>query len=203
MVLIGAGGGLLLLLLLLALWLVMRGRRKRAQAEAEAAAAAEEEDLFEPPPPMPPVEPEGPTAAEPETEQPTPSEEAAEAPRPQPPPAEKRRTVFSAPGAAAYPAYSAASFEVIAGPLTGSNLALLEGRTTLGREDDNNIVLDDEKVSLHHAAVSKRGGSYWLEDLGSTNGTFVGEMRLSSPHALTDGEQVRLGNAILLFKGRA
>jgi pSer/pThr/pTyr-binding forkhead associated (FHA) protein len=63
-------------------------------------------------------------------------------------------------------------------------------------------VLDDERVSLHHALISVRDGVYWLEDLGSTNGTFVGEdKRVMAAHALTDGEELRLGGVVLIFRG--
>ena len=64
------------------------------------------------------------------------------------------------------------------------------------------MVLDDERVSLHHALITVRDGVYWLEDLGSTNGTFVGDAtRVMAAHPLVDGEEIRLGGVVLVFRG--
>jgi hypothetical protein len=105
--------------------------------------------------------------------------------------------------AAAHARYSSASVERVGEP--GSATAswpLLRGRTRLGRDSDNHVVLDDERVSLHHALITVRDGVYWLEDLGSTNGTFVGDdKRVMAAHPLVDGEQVRLGGVELVFRG--
>ena len=93
------------------------------------------------------------------------------------------------------------SFTLNAGS-TGVSWSLLRGRTRLGRDPDNHVVLDDERVSLHHALITVRDGVYWLEDLGSTNGTFVGDdKRVMAAHALVDGDQVRLGGIVLAFRG--
>jgi hypothetical protein len=106
--------------------------------------------------------------------------------------------------AAAHPRYLSASMERLSD--TGSPLAswtLLRGRTRLGRDSDNHVVLDDDRVSLHHALITVRDGVYWLEDLGSTNGTFVGDdARVMEAHPLIDGELVRLGGVSLAFRGR-
>jgi hypothetical protein len=105
--------------------------------------------------------------------------------------------------AASLPTYARATLERVAeaGSQAGS-WELLRGRTRLGRDSDNHIVLDDERVSLHHALITVRDGVYWLEDLGSTNGTFVGEdQRVMAAHALVDGEALRLGGVVLVFRG--
>jgi Mg-chelatase subunit ChlD len=118
--------------------------------------------------------------------------------------AQKRRTVFVGGGSAAAPvAYRNAHLEVLNGPLQGSRLALLEGRTTLGRDETNRIVVLDEKASSLHAVVHRQVGRFALEDVGSTNGTFVDERRLGGPHALRDGECVRIGGTSFLFRGEA
>ena len=104
---------------------------------------------------------------------------------------------------AALPRYSSATVERVneAGVKTGS-WELLRGRTRLGRDADNHVALDDERVSLHHALITVRDGVYWLEDLGSTNGTFVGEAkRVMAAHPLVDGEELRLGGVVLVFRG--
>jgi pSer/pThr/pTyr-binding forkhead associated (FHA) protein len=86
-----------------------------------------------------------------------------------------------------------------------SSWPLLRGRTRLGRDSDNHVVLDDERVSLHHALITVRDGIYWIEDLGSTNGTFVGDddQRVMAAHPLLDGERLRLGGVVLVFHGVA
>jgi hypothetical protein len=107
--------------------------------------------------------------------------------------------------AAALPLYSSGTVERVneAGAKVGS-WDLLRGRTRLGRDPDNHVVLDDERVSLHHALITVREGVYWLEDLGSTNGTFVGEeKRVMAAYPLLDGEEFRLGGVVLVFRGRA
>ena len=105
--------------------------------------------------------------------------------------------------AQALPRYSSATVERVneAGAKIGS-WELLRGRTRLGRDADNYVALDDERVSLHHALITVRDGVYWLEDLGSTNGTFVGEeKRVMAAHPLVDGDELRLGGVVLVFRG--
>lgn len=98
--------------------------------------------------------------------------------------------------------YSDAAIEIDGGASAGANWPLLKGRTRIGREGDNHVVLDDERVSSHHALISVRDGVYWLEDLGSTNGTFVGDdRRVMAPHPLEDGERFRIGGVVLRFHG--
>jgi pSer/pThr/pTyr-binding forkhead associated (FHA) protein len=73
------------------------------------------------------------------------------------------------------------------------NLAL---NSCLGCEPDNEIVLDDPYVSGHHARLNWDGVDWWIEDLDSRNGTFVGQDRLASntPRRLQPGSVLRLGN---------
>jgi pSer/pThr/pTyr-binding forkhead associated (FHA) protein len=92
---------------------------------------------------------------------------------------------------------------VLNGPLQGSKLPLLEGRTTLGRDETNRIVVLDEKASSHHAVIVGQAGRFAVEDVGSTNGTFVDEQRLAGSHPLRSGERVRLGGTGFLFRGEA
>ncbi len=117
-----------------------------------------------------------------------------------PPAAAKKRTVYSPgnPPAGGAHSYARATLHVLDGQLEGSKLPLLDV-TTIGRDDDNNIVLEEQRVSLHHARVSKANGTYWLEDLGSTNGTYVGEQRLSARTALNNGETIRIGSVSMQF----
>lgn len=63
---------------------------------------------------------------------------------------------------------------------------------TIGRWPDNDIVLPDRMVSRHHAHIHREGDCYVLEDLGSTNGTFVNGARLGSRHRLDDGDRIQI-----------
>jgi pSer/pThr/pTyr-binding forkhead associated (FHA) protein len=69
---------------------------------------------------------------------------------------------------------------------------------TVGRLPDNAVVIDNPSVSGHHACLSLEGSSFILEDLDSTNGTFVNERRITR-HTLRHGEVVKIGNHALEF----
>ncbi|HEY1133283.1 MAG TPA: FHA domain-containing protein [Nocardioides sp.] len=76
--------------------------------------------------------------------------------------------------------------------------AELDGRPILiGRGTDAAIRLDDDYVSTRHARIAQSGDQCFVEDLGSTNGTYVGTARISQPTTLTLGAQVRIGKTIL------
>lgn len=72
---------------------------------------------------------------------------------------------------------------------------------TIGREDDNELVLRDPRVSGNHARVVLREEGYVIEDLRSTNGTFVNGQRVAS-HVLVGGERIQLGDTRLVFEVR-
>ena len=84
---------------------------------------------------------------------------------------------------------------IIDGPLAGSSVPLGNEAITLGRAASNTVVLDDEFVSSHHARLyrDQASGQWVIEDLGSTNGTIVGEQRLGAPVILPAGMPVRIG----------
>lgn len=67
----------------------------------------------------------------------------------------------------------------------------------IGRASDNTIHLDESTVSSHHARLSFQGGQWWLEDLGSKNGTGVNELDLSEPMVVTYGDRIRLGQVLM------
>ncbi len=70
----------------------------------------------------------------------------------------------------------------------------------IGRGGDNDVVLMDREVSRHHAEIRAEGEGYVLADLGSTNGTFVNDQRVTRPTRLRDGDQVSLaGRCDLVF----
>jgi FHA domain len=72
---------------------------------------------------------------------------------------------------------------------------------TIGRSTDNDMALgEDEFASAHHARVEPRRDGVWVEDVGSTNGTFVNGQRLSKPRKLTSGDVIRVGETDLRFE---
>ncbi len=70
----------------------------------------------------------------------------------------------------------------------------------VGRAGDNTIVLDEKTVSSHHARISFQHGQWWLEDLGSKNGTGVNDLDVEDPLVVTFGDRIRLGNVKMLLQ---
>jgi predicted component of type VI protein secretion system len=93
-------------------------------------------------------------------------------------------------------------FVMRSGPTPGKAFVLDKGEMTIGRDTTNDIVINDAEVSRKHARILIQGGGFVLEDLGSTNGTFVDGQRLMGPHMLRPGELIMLGENISLgFEG--
>jgi DNA-binding winged helix-turn-helix (wHTH) protein len=77
---------------------------------------------------------------------------------------------------------------------------LTEGDNLVGRGVDASVWIDAPGVSRHHARIVLRRGEATLEDLGSKNGTYVGGLRVTAPHRLTSGEQIRIGSVVITFR---
>ena len=86
---------------------------------------------------------------------------------------------------------------VTEGPLSGTTVPLGETPITLGRASDNTIVLADEYASGHHARFVGQDGEWYVEDLGSTNGTWVERGRVDGPTAVRPGVPVRVGQTVV------
>jgi len=84
------------------------------------------------------------------------------------------------------------------GPTPGAAFTLEGDQLTIGRDATNEIVINDAEISRRHARLTFQGGKYVLEDLGSTNGTFVNGQRLAGPRVLKAGEVVSFGEQIVL-----
>ncbi len=84
------------------------------------------------------------------------------------------------------------------GPNPGMVFDLTKDVTVLGRDVTNDIVLGDSEISRQHARLSRTPGGYLLEDLGSTNGTFVNGERLVAPRVLNHGDVIALGENVTL-----
>jgi diguanylate cyclase (GGDEF)-like protein len=87
---------------------------------------------------------------------------------------------------------------VIYGSELGRRVQLGAAPFEIGRSSSNDLFIDQESISRHHARISFDGSAYWVRDLGSTNGTYVND-ELVSEHRLRDGDQVRVGRSILKF----
>jgi hypothetical protein len=87
------------------------------------------------------------------------------------------------------------------GNRVGESFPLEGDRMTVGRRPDSDVFLDDVTVSRDHALVVKRGGDFYLDDLGSLNGTYVNRRRIES-HKLSDGDELQIGKYKLTFLQR-
>jgi hypothetical protein len=89
--------------------------------------------------------------------------------------------------------------ESAAGLRAGSAYDLSEG-ALLGRGDQADIQLEDTFASAAHAKLEMRGGVMVLEDLGSTNGTYLNDEPLSGPQPLHPGDRIRIGDSRFTFE---
>ncbi|MEU0577422.1 FHA domain-containing protein [Streptomyces griseoincarnatus] len=87
---------------------------------------------------------------------------------------------------------------VTEGTLTGTTVALQGQTITLGRAHDSTIVLDDDYASSRHARIyPDRDGQWIVEDLGSTNGTYLDRTRLTTPTPISLGAPIRIGKTVI------
>jgi pSer/pThr/pTyr-binding forkhead associated (FHA) protein len=84
------------------------------------------------------------------------------------------------------------------GSLAGTTVALQGQTITLGRAHDSTIVLDDDYASSRHARIyPDRDGQWIVEDLGSTNGTYLDRSRLTTPTPIAPGVPIRIGKTVI------
>ena len=86
---------------------------------------------------------------------------------------------------------------VAEGPLRGTTLPLTSSAILIGRAPSCTLVLDDDYSSSRHARLYPEGGQWFVEDLGSTNGTFLGSARVEHPMPVPVGARVRVGKSVL------
>ena len=70
----------------------------------------------------------------------------------------------------------------------------------IGRDTSNDIVVDDDEISACHARIFFEEGKFWVEDLQSTNGTFLNGKRICRPTGLHDDDLLKMGRTLLKFK---
>src|SRR4051794_38437213 len=84
---------------------------------------------------------------------------------------------------------------IVEGPGAGRQFDLA-GSLVAGRDPAAAIPLEDPESSRQHASITAQGGGAVVEDLGSTNGTFVGEQRIAGSRTIQPGERVRIGTTV-------
>ena len=86
---------------------------------------------------------------------------------------------------------------VTEGSLAGTRVALTGKPILIGRANDSTLVLTDDYASTRHARISETNNVWYLEDLGSTNGTYVGQTKVTGPLPLEAGVVIRIGKTAM------
>jgi pSer/pThr/pTyr-binding forkhead associated (FHA) protein len=86
------------------------------------------------------------------------------------------------------------------GPQAGMSFPLVGNQIFIGREEGLDVVLQDPESSRRHARISWQAGQFFVEDLGSTNGTFVNGVQITAPQMLNPGDTVGIGQTALVFQ---
>ena len=86
---------------------------------------------------------------------------------------------------------------VTAGSLAGTRLRLGSMPILIGRAEDSTLVLDDDYASTRHARIVPQGNGYAVEDLGSTNGTYLDRTRVTAPTPVPPGLPIRIGRTVI------
>jgi len=86
---------------------------------------------------------------------------------------------------------------VTAGALKGTTINLSEQQITLGRANDATLVLNDDYASSRHARIFPQDGQWVVEDLGSTNGTYLDRQKVTRPTPVPSGVPIRIGKTVL------
>jgi hypothetical protein len=86
---------------------------------------------------------------------------------------------------------------VTAGALAGTSLGLTDQQITIGRANDATLVLNDDYASTRHARLFPQDGQWIVEDLGSTNGTYLDRQKVTQPTPVPVGVPIRIGKTVL------
>jgi pSer/pThr/pTyr-binding forkhead associated (FHA) protein len=86
---------------------------------------------------------------------------------------------------------------VTEGALAGTRITLGSQPVLIGRADDSTLVLTDDYASTRHARLSPRGSEWYVEDLGSTNGTYLDRAKVTTAVRVPMGTPVRIGKTVI------
>jgi hypothetical protein len=86
---------------------------------------------------------------------------------------------------------------VTEGALAGRSIDLVDQQITMGRANDATLVLNDDYASTHHARIFPQDGQWLVEDLGSTNGTYLDRQKVTRPTPVPVGVPIRIGKTAL------
>jgi hypothetical protein len=86
---------------------------------------------------------------------------------------------------------------VTAGGLAGTSIGLTDQQITIGRANDATLVLNDDYASTRHARLFPQDGQWIVEDLGSTNGTYLDRQKVTQPTPVPPGVPIRIGKTVL------
>src|SRR5499427_4599542 len=86
---------------------------------------------------------------------------------------------------------------VTGGSLTGTSIGLTDQQITIGRANDATLVLSDDYASSRHARLFPQNGQWIVEDLGSTNGTYLDRQKVTQPTPVPAGVPIRIGKTVL------
>lgn len=114
-----------------------------------------------------------------------------------PPPARRRGKNGSAGTNARQASGAPTHLFVTEGGLTGTRIGLTGAPVLIGRANDSTLVLEDDYASTRHARISLQDTRWVVEDLGSTNGTYLGQRKLDGPVPLDPGVPLRIGKTVL------
>jgi ABC transport system ATP-binding/permease protein len=92
-----------------------------------------------------------------------------------------------------------ARLRVVSGPNAGQTVDV-EEEIVIGREDTD-LTIDDDELSRRHAVIRRHANRLQVEDLGSTNGTFVDGTRIAEPTLLGGGAEIKIGTTVLVVEG--
>ena len=101
------------------------------------------------------------------------------------------------PAAKAKRGKAARQLVVTAGQLAGTRITLGDNQITIGRAEDSTLVITDDYASARHARLVPRDGQWFVEDLGSTNGTYLDRGKVSGPTPVPLGVPIRIGRTSL------